>query len=399
MKQFRRLLPLWMIIGFLLVHLPPQLAAQTENRAALVVNLGGGNVQTRCVTFSEPQITGYDLLLRSGLNPVVDVQGMGTLVCSIGGVGCPADNCLCQCSGGGECVYWSYWHRINGNWQYSQAGAGIYPITDGVVDGWSWGSGSINEATPPPNFAFEDVCQVPATATAVPPTNTPIPTNTPTVAATPPPEIAFTADAATLNAGACTNLRWRTAYISALYLNGDGVTGEEVREVCPTQTEVYTLRVVYPGGEESRSLTITVLPAPETPSPTATTVRLATAVPPAQSSPAAVAAATTADLEPTQPSPVAQVAEPTAAPAETTAETIWITVPPQPTDTAVPAAAVVAALPATPQIEASPVSAVESQGQVAKETAVSWVSYIAFFSIILILSLLILWANRKTRTS
>lgn len=140
------------------------LNAQTENRAAIVVRLDDGRVETACVAFSEPQITGYDLLVRSGLEPVVEVQGMGALVCSIANQGCPANDCLCQCRGGGDCVYWSYWHQQGGEWQYSSGGSSVYPIRHGMVDGWSWGPGAVSKAMPPPETSFAEICGVDAVA-------------------------------------------------------------------------------------------------------------------------------------------------------------------------------------------------------------------------------------------
>lgn len=161
--------------------LPAPLQA-TQNRAALVVSTGDSVLQ-RCVAFAEEQITGYDLLLRSGLNVEVDTTGQGVLVCRIGTTGCPADDCFCACSGGGDCVYWSYWHRGAEGWAYSQQGASTYQVTDGAVDGWVWGPGSVNQASPPPDLTFDDVC---GTASA---TDTPVPTwtRTPSLVGTRPP--------------------------------------------------------------------------------------------------------------------------------------------------------------------------------------------------------------------
>ena len=142
--------------------------AQGTNRAAVVISFGDGQTESACVEFSEAEITGYEALSRSGLAVEAEAQGIGAAICSIGGVGCPANDCWCHCSGG-DCVYWSYWHQVEGAWQYSQAGASIYPVTDGAVEGWAWGPGSITEAIPPPNLSFEDVCALPATDTPFPP--------------------------------------------------------------------------------------------------------------------------------------------------------------------------------------------------------------------------------------
>ena len=155
--------------------MPPGMRAQSSNQAALVIRHGDNDVRTACVDFDEPQISGYELMQRSGFDLQIGVQGLGSLVCSIDNTGCPASDCLCQCKGGGDCVYWSYWHRLAGNWQYSQGGASVYMVEPGVVEGWSWGPGAVNQAVPPPDLSFDEVCQTAATNT---PTSSPTATNT-----------------------------------------------------------------------------------------------------------------------------------------------------------------------------------------------------------------------------
>lgn len=123
--------------------------AQATNRVGLVVDRGDGVVVTRCVSFSENEINGYELLLRSGLELVVD---QGT-VCAIDGTGCPATNCWCQCQGN-PCIYWSYWHWLNGEWQYAQEGPGGHMVENGDIEGWVWGDGT----APPPAVPFHQIC-------------------------------------------------------------------------------------------------------------------------------------------------------------------------------------------------------------------------------------------------
>lgn len=129
------------------------------NRAALVVVTDEETAVTRCVGFTEPQISGYELLQRSQLPLEVEVVGMGATMCSIAGAGCPADDCFCRCRGGGECVYWSYWHGgADGAWTYAQLGATGYQVSDGALEGWVWGPGTLTEASPPPAVTFGEVC-------------------------------------------------------------------------------------------------------------------------------------------------------------------------------------------------------------------------------------------------
>ena len=62
--------------------------AQEPHQAGLLVQFSEGRTETRCIEFSEEQISGYEVLLRSGLEVVVagDV-GMGSVVCSVDGEG------------------------------------------------------------------------------------------------------------------------------------------------------------------------------------------------------------------------------------------------------------------------------------------------------------------------
>jgi hypothetical protein len=154
----------------LLIGLSGLTRAAGENRVAVVVSFGGGNVVSRCVSFTEPEISGFDALQRSGLSLLVDDQAAGSAVCSIDGIGCPSGDCFCQCRGGGDCIYWSYWHWLNNAWAYSAGGSSVYRLRDGDIEGWAWGPGSVTEAIPPPVVQFEDVCLLdePATATTTP---------------------------------------------------------------------------------------------------------------------------------------------------------------------------------------------------------------------------------------
>lgn len=151
-----------------------------ENRVAVVVDFGNGQIATKCVSFAEVSITGFEALQRSGLPVETDFQTGGAAVCRIDGKGCPSDDCFCECRGGGECKYWSYWHFENGSWNYSVAGSSIYQVRDGAVDGWVWGLGSITQASPPPAIPFQEVCTagVAPSATA---TSTSAPTSTPLI--------------------------------------------------------------------------------------------------------------------------------------------------------------------------------------------------------------------------
>jgi len=68
----------------------------------------------------------------------------------------------------------------------------------------------------------------------------------------------FWADKYTLEPGECTNLHWSVENVVSVYLNDAPVTGKETRQICPTQTTSYTLRVVSSTGTLEYPATIVV---------------------------------------------------------------------------------------------------------------------------------------------
>ena len=165
----------------------PGTRAQSPSQAGLVVQFGDGAVITRCVEFGESQISGYDVLLRSGLNFEASVGGMGAFICRIEDEGCPATNCMCAYPPD----YWSYWRLVEGEWNYSQVGVSGSTVRPGDVEGWSWMAGS-----PPAVIPLEEICALPATDTPTPtPSDTPSPTATWTPTAIPPTVTAAPTDA------------------------------------------------------------------------------------------------------------------------------------------------------------------------------------------------------------
>ncbi len=149
---------LWLVI---LTISPVPGQAQELHRAGLVVQFPDGRIETACVAFSENEITGADLLSRSGLATTLDFSsGLGAKVCKIGGTGCdyPGENCWCHCQGS-PCTYWNYWLLRDGQWAYSPLGASSRRLGDGDVDGWTWGDGQ-----PPPNISLAEVCRAEAGA-------------------------------------------------------------------------------------------------------------------------------------------------------------------------------------------------------------------------------------------
>lgn len=118
-------------------------AGQTS-RVGLVVRFDGDTYITRCITFNDAEINGYQVLLRSGL----EIVESGGAICGIEDTGCPADECFCAMPD-----YWSYWHLIDGTWQYAASSAAGHTVYDGDVEGWSWESGE-----QPPAISFQQIC-------------------------------------------------------------------------------------------------------------------------------------------------------------------------------------------------------------------------------------------------
>jgi hypothetical protein len=131
----------------------------------LLVAASDGSFSSTCVSFEGSEISGQDLLRRSGFEVIVDSgNALGTLVCSIGGEGCrfPDEPCLCRCRGVGPCSYWAYfnWTSENG-WIYAVQGARLRQLQDGDLDAWIWLDRSLPTdelRLPPSEFTFESVC-------------------------------------------------------------------------------------------------------------------------------------------------------------------------------------------------------------------------------------------------
>lgn len=164
-----------------LISPAPARAQTSGNQAGLVVVHGDGRVVTRCVAFSGPQISGADLVFRSGLSLVSSAGPLGLTVCSLNGEGCPSTDCFCECHGT-PCVYWNYHHgNRDGLWTYANIGAASRQITNGDVDAWLWGESS----QLPPSVAFDEICGQASLGPAEPVALTPPVQQTPVVTASP----------------------------------------------------------------------------------------------------------------------------------------------------------------------------------------------------------------------
>jgi len=149
------------------------------HHAALVIQHSSGSLITRCVAFAEEQITGLQLIERSGVP--YEAQSFG----SVGSAICQLDRepstVPSGCFGSGP--YWQYFHRRSSGWQTSALGAGSSALRDGDMDGWHYAAAA-NQA--PGTVAFASICAAPpppaaATVTTVTPAPnqaTPLPVET-----------------------------------------------------------------------------------------------------------------------------------------------------------------------------------------------------------------------------
>ena len=334
MKHHLRLL----ILALLLILGASFSTSQADefNRAGLVIQFGDGTVVQSCVKFTESSITGYELLNSAGLAVYFeDYGGSNAAVCGLdtgnNSNGCeyPADDCWCECTDPNDCRYWAYHHLIDGAWQYSVDGASGWTIENGMVDGWGWGLGVIdNSGVAPPAIPFEQICLPDTPTPTVTPTETPTstptetPTLTPTATSTPTGTLTTTTTATTTTTvtvtgtqtatptitttpmplainqfaldsglvaeGECSTLRWQVQGAETVFLreaqnNEQTVSSASALRVCPAITTIYSIRAVFGTEETMQSQTLDVRPATVTPTPrpndTATPIPTPTPIP------------------------------------------------------------------------------------------------------------------------
>ena len=115
------------------------------NHAGLVIRDQAGELTYAYVAFAEPEISGIELLERSGVEIVtVGFGGLGAAVCSIQGEGCAVDECrrrLCQGPRPDDPFWQSFRQQAPGDWRPEILGASSAIVRDGDIAGWSWTNG------------------------------------------------------------------------------------------------------------------------------------------------------------------------------------------------------------------------------------------------------------------
>jgi hypothetical protein len=124
------------------IALPLGGTAQTLNAAGIVVDYGDGRVTYAYVPFAEEEISGIELLRRSGV-PLVTVAfgGLGEGVCMVEETGCGVTECrrrMCQ-TGERSSPFWQYARQeAPGEWRTFSLGASQSTVRNGDIDGWAW---------------------------------------------------------------------------------------------------------------------------------------------------------------------------------------------------------------------------------------------------------------------
>lgn len=132
--------------------MPVSAATEPVHVAGLVVDYGDGAMTYAWIPFTEDEISGVDLLEKSGL-PVLTVGfgGMGDAVCKIVKTGCDVSACrlrLCQTADHSS-PFWQYLRLgPDGIWSKQPLGGSQSKVTDGAIDAWVWAGSDAMPALP-----------------------------------------------------------------------------------------------------------------------------------------------------------------------------------------------------------------------------------------------------------
>jgi len=109
---------------------------QGTGTVGVLVEFPGGDVRAFCVDVETPT-TNVPPLLATGLD--VETGFGGDAVCGIEGIGCPEEDCWCECpfTPGDPCFLWNYcrWNQADGVWDCPFD----LTVEEGDVIAWVWG--------------------------------------------------------------------------------------------------------------------------------------------------------------------------------------------------------------------------------------------------------------------
>ncbi len=123
--------------------------SSANSAAHIVIQYAPTDQIVRSVQVSDP-MTGLEALQNSGLDVLTLDLDWGIAVCSIGGVGCPVDDCFCSEK------FWSYEFWDGSEWQGHPVGASDSSVEAGNVEGWRWTEWGVGGLAPAPTFLAAD---------------------------------------------------------------------------------------------------------------------------------------------------------------------------------------------------------------------------------------------------
>lgn len=105
--------------------------------------------------------TTFDVLEAANVTLISQSTSFGPAVCSIKGVGCPANNCFCDAK-----RFWAYYHLTDGAWVAAAEGVGAFVPADGAVEGFAWSEfdASFNPTVKPSVYTFAQLIAAPQPA-------------------------------------------------------------------------------------------------------------------------------------------------------------------------------------------------------------------------------------------
>ena len=118
------------------------------DQATEIIQYAPGKIEYIEINFTGP-ISGLVALELTGKEIITKEFSWGTSVCSIGGVGCPADQCF-SCDPQGRYWGYNYWDDTTESWQGYSVGATDSTVTDGDIEGWQYGNWGDPPIPPPP---------------------------------------------------------------------------------------------------------------------------------------------------------------------------------------------------------------------------------------------------------
>lgn len=111
-------------------------AAQGQNSATIIIRFDNDRLVTKQVNFSENSISGLEALRRTGFS----LEEQAGAVCKVDRTGCPSSDCFCQAKDLNKPLqYWGYYAWDGQKWTYAEQGAAQTSVTNGSIQGWSWG--------------------------------------------------------------------------------------------------------------------------------------------------------------------------------------------------------------------------------------------------------------------